>query len=319
MGTGTAAPVVLLMGPTATGKTELAVALHERLPVDVISVDSAMVYRGMDIGTAKPGPALLARCPHRLIDICDPAEAYSAGRFVTDASREIERSHRAGRVPLLVGGTMLYFRALQQGLAELPRADEALRARIDAEAGRRGWAALHAELARLDPVAAARIQPGDSQRIQRALEVCRLSGQPMSELQARARPAAPDRRFLKIGLWPADRTALRRRIAARFERMIRAGLVAEVAALRERPGLSVELPSMRAVGYRQIWLHLDGEYALETAVERAVIATGQLAKRQTTWLRRERDLRRLDPSHAGLVDAVAASIGEIIDGVRAVL
>lgn len=316
MASASRAPVILLMGPTATGKTELAVELHERLPLDVVSVDSAMVYRGMDIGTAKPDPAVLAQCPHRLIDLCDPSEAYSAGRFVTDAHREIEVIHRAGRIPLLVGGTMLYFRALQQGLAELPAADAALRAQISAQAERHGWAALHAELARLDPVAAARIQPGDSQRIQRALEVCRLSGQPLSELHSRARQAPTTWRFLKLALWPVDRSALKQRIAARFHEMIQAGFVAEVEALRSRRDLSRDLPSMRAVGYRQIWSYLDDESALEEAVTRAVVATRQLAKRQLTWMRADQELYKMDPSSATLVGLALAWLGEKIGSGR---
>ena len=282
--------VVLLMGPTATGKTDLAAALHQALPLEVVSVDSAMVYRGMDIGTAKPDAAFLRRCPHRLIDICDPADPYSTGRFVADARREIKEIHAAGRIPLLVGGTMLYFRALQQGLADLPEADPSLRQEIDAEAARIGWPAMHEQLRRVDPDAAARIRPQDSQRIQRALEVFRLSGEPLSRLQAVATAAAPPWRYVKLALWPRDRAGLAARIARRFGKMLEAGFVAEVEKLLGRPDIHRGLPSMRAVGYRQILGHLEGVYGLAEAERRAIVATRQLAKRQLTWLRAEEGL-----------------------------
>lgn len=301
------APVVLLMGPTATGKTDLAAGLRQALPLDVVSVDSAMVYRGMDIGTAKPDAAFLQRCPHRLIDICDPAEPYSTGRFVDDARREIAQIHAAGRIPLLVGGTMLYFRALQQGLADLPAADTALRAEIDAEAARIGWPAMHEQLHRVDPAAAARIRPRDSQRIQRALEVFRLSGEPLSRLQAEATAAVPPWRYVKLALWPSDRAGLGARIARRFGKMLEAGLVAEVERLRARPDIHPGLPSMRAVGYRQILECLEGRYGLEEAERRAVVATRQLAKRQLTWLRTEAALSVLEPGRL----AEAAALAEI--------
>ena len=287
-------PVVLLMGPTATGKTDLADALHQALPLEVVSVDSAMVYRGMDIGTAKPDAAFLQRCPHRLIDICDPADPYSTGRFVADARREIEQIHAAGRIPLLVGGTMLYFRALQQGLADLPEADKVLRAEIDAKAARIGWPAMHEKLRRVDPDAAARIRPQDSQRIQRALEVFKLSGEPLSRLQAAATATAPPWRYVKLALWPPDRAGLAARIATRFHRMLEAGFVAEVEKLRARPDIHSGLPSMRAVGYRQILACLEGRYELAEAERLAIVATRQLAKRQLTWLRAEEGLCVLD-------------------------
>lgn len=294
--------VVLLMGPTACGKTELAVQLHGELPYDVISVDSAMVYRGMDIGTAKPSAAVLADCPHRLVDICDPAESYSAGRFVEDARREIAQILELGRTPLLVGGTMLYFRALQRGLADLPAADAEVRSAIDAEAAIRGWPALHGDLARLDPAAAARIEPTDPQRIQRALEVFRVTGIPLSHLQESAETVAPPWRFVKLGLWPEDRQGLRSRIDKRFRQMMETGLEEEVLRLRQRPDLHPDVPSMRAVGYRQIWSWLDGRCTREEAIERAVIATAQLAKRQLTWMRTEKGLAQLLVPSATLVD-----------------
>jgi tRNA dimethylallyltransferase len=308
MGAPDAPPVVLLMGPTASGKTELAVELAARLPMDVVSVDSALVYRGMDIGTAKPSPELLARCPHRLIDICDPSESYSAGRFVVDATREIDDIRGDGRTPLLAGGTMLYFRAIQEGLADLPPAEPAVRAAIDAEAASAGWPAMHAALRAVDPEAAARIEPNDAQRIQRALEVYRATGVPLSRLQAETAARRPAWRFVKIGLWPADRDALRARIARRFEEMMAAGLAEEVAALRARPDLGPDLPSMRAVGYRQLWSWLAGECTREEAVARAIAATNQLAKRQLTWMRAEVGLERFEIPSSGLVDDILQSL-----------
>jgi len=307
-------PVILLMGPTASGKTDLALALSKQLPLDVVSVDSAMVYRGMDIGTAKPDAAFLRECPHRLIDICDPAEAYSAGRFLVDAQREVAEIHGAGRIPLLVGGTMLYFRALQQGLATLPEADPVVRAEIDAEASRIGWPAMHKRLAQVDPVAAARVQPRDGQRIQRALEVYRLSAQSLSSLQAKAQAELPSWRWIKLALWPTDLQAQGEHIAARFRQMLDAGLVAELEILRQRPDIHSGLPSMRAVGYRQIWELLQGRCDLAEAERRAIIATRQLAKRQRTWLRAEQDLCRLDTGHdaAGLaLDYLRSAIDRI--------
>ena len=309
------APVVLLLGPTATGKTELAVALHERLPVDVVSVDSALVYRGMDIGTAKPSPTVLAACPHRLIDVCEPESPYSAGRFLEDAGREIASIHAAGRVPLLVGGTMLYHRVIQVGLAVLPRGDAALRAAIDADAAERGWPALHAELARLDPAAAARIGPRDGQRIQRALEVVRLTGRPLSEWQESASPPPPWT-FLKLGLWPADRAALHARIDRRLDDMMAAGFLDEVRALHARPTLYPELPSMRAVGYRQLWAHLDGRWDLAEARRRAAAATRQLAKRQLTWMRAEPELLGVEMPDPAAADRLVATVDQWLNRAR---
>jgi tRNA dimethylallyltransferase len=293
-------PVFVLTGPTGAGKTDWAVALAETAPVEIVSVDSALVYRGLDIGTAKPSRALRARIPHRLVDICDPAESYSAGRFVTDALACIHEIHARRRVPLLVGGTMLYLRALLHGLAVLPQAVPELRARIDARAARLGWPALHAELARLDPEAAARIAPMDAQRIQRALEVCYSAGRPISELQrATASPLAgwPVRYWV---LAPPERAALHERLARRFESMMAAGFLDEVRGLRDRGDLSRKHPSMRAVGYRQLWAHLEGQLSLGEAVTRGVAATRQLAKRQLTWLRGETGGTWLDPSSGQL-------------------
>lgn len=280
-------PVLFLMGPTATGKTDGAVALARRLPVEIISVDSALVYRGMDIGTAKPPPELLAEIPHRLIDILDPSEAYSAARFRADALAAIREIHAAGRVPLLAGGTMLYFRALEHGLSELPEADPALRRRLEAEAAKRGWGGLHDRLSAVDPEAAARIHPNDAQRIQRALEVWELTGQSLSELQRAGRQRLP----WPIGKWvlmPEARADLHRRIARRFDQMLAQGFIDEVAVLRRRPDLHRDLPAMRSVGYRQVWDYLEGHYDRQALRERGIAATRQFAKRQITWLRRER-------------------------------
>lgn len=300
--------VLCLCGPTATGKTDRALALAARFPLDIVSVDSAMVYRGLDVGSGKPSAALRARFPHALVDVCDPHEAFSAGMFVTAATASIAASHAAGRVPLLVGGTHLYFRALVRGLAELPDADPQLRARIEAEAARRGWPALHAELADVDPATAARVTPQDRQRIQRALEVFRLTGRPLSAQQERVPPAA-GLSFLQVALEPADRGRLHGAIEARFRDMMRAGFLAEVAALRGLPGMSLACPSMRSVGYRQLWQHLDGDFDLDEAGRQAIVATRRLAKRQLTWLRGEAVDQRLD-SQAPALDRQLAAVVE---------
>jgi len=284
------------MGPTASGKTGFAIELARRLPAEIVSVDSALVYRGMNIGTAKPSPALRAELPHHLIDLLDPAEAYSAGRFRRDALQAMAQIRARGRVPLLVGGTMMYFRALLRGLADLPEADPALRAALDREAAARGWPALHAELARVDPVSAARIQPGDSQRIQRALEVWRLAGRPLSELQAAEGDAPRGWTFLKFALAPPTRVALHAAIEQRFREMMAAGFADEVRQLHARGDLHPGLPAIRAVGYRQLWAWLEGECSLAEAVEKAITATRRLAKRQATWLRSERELEWLTGS-----------------------
>ncbi|MDC8773138.1 tRNA (adenosine(37)-N6)-dimethylallyltransferase MiaA [Roseateles albus] len=272
---------VCLAGPTGTGKTAFALEIAQVLPVEIISVDSALVYRGMDIGTAKPSAAEQAAVPHHLIDLIDPLDAFSAGQFVTAAKRIAAEVLERGRLPLLVGGTMLYFNALHQGLSEMPLADPALRAELDARAAELGWPALHAELARLDPITAARLAPNDSQRIQRALEVCQLAGRPMSELHVQ-RNGAVD--WPMISLEPNDRAWLHRRLAERFELMLKQGLLDEVRALRARGDLHADLPSMRCVGYRQAWAALETNNFKDLA-EQGTIATRQLAKRQLTWLR----------------------------------
>ncbi len=279
---GTLLSPVCLAGPTGCGKTAAALAIAEVLPVEIISVDSALVYRGMDIGTAKPTAAELAAVPHHLIDILAPTDSYSAAEFVRDAKRLAAEISARGRLPLLVGGTMLYFKALFDGLSALPQADAELRAALDAEAAERGWPAMHAELARLDPPTAARLAPNDSQRIQRALEVIRLTGQPLSALHAASRDAGVD--WPLFSLEPTDRGWLHERLAQRFDAMLAQGLVDEVKALRARGDLSLALPSMRCVGYRQVWEALDaGDFG--PLRERGIAATRQLAKRQVTWLR----------------------------------
>jgi tRNA dimethylallyltransferase len=279
-------PAILLMGPTASGKTKLALFLREHLPVEIISVDAAQVYKGMDIGTAKPTPAEQAQAPHRLIDIRDPAQTYSAAEFCADALREMEAISRAGRIPLLVGGTMFYFFALEGGLSELPSADADVRARLTAEAAQTGWAALHARLCARDPDAAARINPNDAQRIQRALEIIELTGETPSDFAGRARPAPPPYEFVRVALIPRDRGWLHARIAQRFQAMLELGLMAEVEALYRRGDLSPSLPSVRTVGYRQGWDYLTGRITYNEMAQQAIAATRQLAKRQLTWLRR---------------------------------
>ena len=288
-------PAILLMGPTASGKTALACAIADRYPVDIVSVDSAQVFRDMDIGTAKPDAATLARYPHRLIDIISPEERYSAARFRTDALAAMAAITAAGRVPLLVGGTMLYFKALREGLADLPEADPALRAQIDAEATERGWPALHAELAQLDPDTAARLAPTDAQRIQRALEILRTTGKPLNKHFAAQRSEPPPYRLLSLALLPSDRAVLHERIARRFDEMLAQGLVGEVERLRAQYKLDANLPSMRCVGYRQVWEMLEGTLPKNELRDRGIYATRQFAKRQITWLRSMSDLVTLDP------------------------
>ena len=287
---GEALRYVALAGPTASGKTAAALALARHLPVEIVSVDSALVYRGMDIGTAKPSAAERAAVPHHLIDILDPSERYSAAAFVTDATRLIDEIRARGALPLLVGGTMLYFKALIDGIDAMPAADPAVRARIDAEAGALGWPAMHARLAEVDPVTAARLTPGDSQRIQRALEVWHTSGQPLSSFHGDATRKSAGRASgagaaALFSLEPRDRAWLHQRIAQRFDAMLAAGFLDEVKALRARGDLSLDLPSMRCVGYRQAWEALDGRWPISELSERGIAVTRQLAKRQITWLR----------------------------------
>jgi tRNA dimethylallyltransferase len=306
-----AADAVLVMGPTGAGKSALALTLAGEFPLEIVSVDSALVYRGLDIGTAKPTAGERSQTPHHLIDICDPAEAYSAGRFLEDVLGLVPAIRRRGRIPLLVGGTMLYFRALMRGLAPLPAADPTLRARLDARARTAGWPALHAELARVDPAAAARIRPADGQRIQRALEVYELTGETIS---ARQRGAAGTGLRLSVhALMPCPREELYRRLDRRFDQMLEAGLLEEVRRLHRRGDLAPELPSIRSVGYRQLWAHLDGRLAFADAVAAAKRATRNLAKRQLTWLRSEPapawigglEERHIAPIKASLCSAVA--------------
>jgi tRNA dimethylallyltransferase len=279
--------VVCLLGPTASGKTAAALALARQLPIEIISIDSALVYRGMDIGTAKPSAAERAEVPHHLIDIIDPVQAYSAAQFLDDTLRLIGEIRARQRVPLLVGGTMMYYRALTQGLNTMPGADPEVRAALEAQAAEQGWPALHARLAEVDPLTAARLAPNDAQRIQRALEVWMVSGQALSSLHAQARPAAglPPYRFVPVALEPSDRAVLHERIAQRFDLMLAHGLLDEVAQLRARGDLHPGLPSIRCVGYRQVWEYLDGTVDLATARDKGISATRQLCKRQLTWLR----------------------------------
>ncbi|QEQ21722.1 tRNA (adenosine(37)-N6)-dimethylallyltransferase MiaA [Achromobacter xylosoxidans] len=308
--------VICLAGPTAAGKSASTLALAERWPLEIVNVDSATIYRGMDIGTAKPSPAEQAQVPQHLLDIRDPAQSYSAAEFRADALRLIDEIRARGRIPLLAGGTMMYYKALRDGLDDLPQADPALRAELEARAARDGWPALHAELARLDPVTAARLAPNDSQRIQRALEICQLSGQPMSALLGRQRAAAgdDDNRYLTISLEPSERAALHARIEQRFDAMLASGLLEEVHGLHARADLHPGLPSVRCVGYRQMWAHLDGEISLEEAREQGIAATRQLAKRQITWLRAQPERVIVDclaaDAVAQTIDAVAAALAD---------
>jgi tRNA dimethylallyltransferase len=298
------------MGPTASGKTDIAVELVTSLPFEIVSVDSAMVYRYMDIGTAKPDPATLKRAPHRLLDIRDPEERYSAGDFVRDAEREMADIRAQGRTPLLVGGTMLYFRALTEGMAVLPSADPKLRAAIDDEAATAGWPAMHRRLSEVDPAAARRIGPNDSQRIQRALEVWRATGKPLSAWHREQASSGTAARFVAVGLLPADRAALHRRIADRLEGMFAAGFIDEVRRLRSRPRVRRESPAMRAVGYRQAWAHLEGEMTLEETAAAARAATRQLAKRQITWLRSQALAACVDPLERNAFAAIKSIVGQ---------
>jgi tRNA dimethylallyltransferase len=303
-------PIPLILGPTGAGKTDLALRLAERHDLEIVSVDSAMVYRGMDIGTGKPAPEVLRRHPHHLVDILDPLQAYSAGQFVRDARQAIDAIRARGKLPLLVGGTMLYFRALRGGLADMPAADPEVRAAIDAEAALRGWPAMHAELAVLDPAAARRIQPNDAQRIQRALEVHRLTGKTLSELHA-AQSTDADLRFAAYAWVPGDRERLYAAIEQRFRAMMDAGLLAEVRKLYARGDLHGDLPAIRSVGYRQLWEHLSGRDTLDSAIQRAIFATRHLARRQLIWLRSEPDIQWLDALDSSAADHMEHAITQL--------
>jgi tRNA dimethylallyltransferase len=311
-GQRSAPPVILLMGPTAAGKTDLALELAAEYPLEIVSVDSAMVYRGLDIGTGKPAPEILARVPHHLVDILDPSEQYSAGQFVRDAVRLIDAIRARNKVPLLVGGTMLYFKALTQGLADLPTADPIVRAELDERGASLGWPAMHAELAQVDPLAAQKIQPNDAQRIQRALEVYRLTGRPLSALHAATVRQSLNDGALALAWSPANRAALYDRIALRFEHMMAAGFLDEVHRLRARTDLSTDLPALRAVGYRQLSGHLDGKYDLSEAIKLGVIATRQLARRQLIWLRAMSELTWFDSLDVATTARIKSQIKEHI-------
>lgn len=304
-------PAIFLMGPTASGKTAATIALYQRFPVEIISVDSALVYRGMDIGTAKPDAETLLQAPHHLIDLITPIEQYSAAQFAKDALARMHQATQQGRIPLLVGGTMLYFNALQHGLSSLPQADATVRAEIEVEAVRLGWPALHAQLAVIDPVVAAKIQPNDAQRIERALEVYRISGQSMTALRAQSGRAELPFNLLKIALMPSDRTVLHQRIAERFALMLQQGLIEEVQGLLAHyPQLTTETPSMRCVGYRQTLEYINGKIDLKTLGDHGVYATRQLAKRQLTWLRGMDDVLVLDALSASWLDEISVLIAQ---------
>ena len=304
---------IFIMGPTGTGKTDLAVELRKHFPIEIISVDSALVYKGLDIGSAKPDAATLAEAPHRLIDFLDPSQPYSAAEFREDALHEMADITAHGKIPLLVGGTMLYFRALEYGLSALPQADPAIRARLEAEASTHGWQVLHDRLASIDPIAAQRIHPNDPQRLQRALEVFELTGQSLTELQQAEWHDACPYQLLKIALIPEDRGWLHARLVQRFDQMLQQGVVDEVRKLLVRGDLDTHLPAIRAVGYRQIWDYLINEIDYNQMRDRAIVATRQLAKRQMTWLRSEKDVSLYNPQELNL-SSVISSVSAFIGG-----
>ena len=309
-------PAICLLGPTASGKTDLAIEIVQRLPCEIISVDSAQIYKEMDIGTGKPDAETLKKAPHRLIDFLDPAKAYSASQFRHDAVNEMEAIREAGKIPLLVGGTMLYFRALRDGLADMPESDAKVRKSILAKADSQGWAAVHAQLAAVDPASAQRIHPNDPQRLQRALEIYLVSGKTMTahhQQQENAAQVAEDFPFSLhfFAIQPQDRAVLHERIATRFEHMVEQGLVAEVERLYARGDLDLSMPSMRCVGYRQVWRHIAGELRFDAMVEQGIIATRQLAKRQITWMRSWENLKSFDSQDSKTLDLLLNSINQV--------
>ncbi len=304
-------PIIFIIGPTASGKTGLAIKLMEHFPIELISVDSALVYKGMDIGTAKPGKKELAKAPHRLISFLDPAEPYSAASFRKDALKEIKEISKMGKIPVLVGGTMLYYRALEYGLADLPEANQKIRAEISKQAELQGWAYLHSQLKEIDPDSAGRIHPNDKQRIQRALEVYKITGKSLTYLQKKASMQALPYRIFKIALIPESRDWIRDLAAKRFDSMLQHGFIEEVKTLYERGDLSPDLPSMRSVGYRQIWDYLDGKTSFEEMRELAITATRQLAKRQMTWMRSEKNINTYNAKEYDL-DKIIADITKFL-------
>ncbi|MDQ2916273.1 MAG: tRNA (adenosine(37)-N6)-dimethylallyltransferase MiaA [Pseudomonadota bacterium] len=310
-------PVVLLMGPTAAGKSAVALALAKRFDGEIVSVDSAQVYRGMDIGTAKPDAIARAAVPHHLLDLIDPDEAYSAACFCVDATAAVARIRARDRVPIVAGGTMLYFKALRDGLSALPRADPAVRAELDARASRDGWPAMHAQLAQVDPAIAARLAPNDSQRIQRALEVHALTGRPLSVLQGAREARSGIEPTIVVALAPGDRAQLHAAIARRLDAMLAGGLVDEVRTLRSRFALRPDMPSMRCVGYRQVFDYLDGRSDRSALRERAIAATRQLAKRQLTWMRRM-GVEPIECFARDVVETASARVARSLDGSRSV-
>jgi tRNA dimethylallyltransferase len=303
---------IFILGPTASGKTALAMELADRYPVELISIDSAQVFRDMNIGTAKPDADTLARYPHHLIDLISPEENYSAARFCSDALQAMADITARGKIPLLVGGTMLYYKALTEGLADMPKADAAIRAQIDAEAAVQGWPHMHAELAKLDPESATRLKPNDSQRIQRALEVVRLTGKTMAEIYAQQAPQPLPYRRLTIALMPTDRVWLHDRIAQRFDIMLAQGLVEETQALRNKYNLHAELPSMRSVGYRQVWEMLESEIPPQELRDRGIFATRQFAKRQITWLNSLPNLSLFDCLNPALAETINSNVNSFL-------
>lgn len=305
-------PIVFLMGPTASGKTALAMDLYDHLPCEIVSVDSALIYRDMNIGTAKPDAEMLARYPHRLIDLRDPAQAYSAAEFRADALTEIARIHQAGKIPLLTGGTMLYFHALLNGLATLPEADPEVRQRIEAEAAENGWSAIHARLAEVDPQSAERLNPNDSQRLQRALEVYEITGRSMTEHWAEQQAQRLASPVVSLSVMPPERSVLHERIAQRFQVMLEQGFEEEVRALWERGDLDLSMPSVRCVGYRQMWEYFSGQWDYETMQFKGVVATRQLAKRQITWLRSWENLNWLDTNDRDITSKALKLINSVI-------